>query len=166
VSAAVGHVLSARLASPAALRKAIDRHSRRGRAGVPAFRAALDDWLIQGRPADSELEKAMRRLFDDHHLPPFEFHAVLAGLEVDFWIVGSPIVLECDGWEWHAQTPAQQTRDAERDAILTEAGFVPVRFTYGQVVRQPAKQARRIFAILQRWAPDLVLGAKPSQIRN
>jgi very-short-patch-repair endonuclease len=166
VSAAVGHVLSARLATPVALRRAIDRHSRRGRHGVPAFRDALDDWLIDGRPADSDLEKAMRRLFTEHRLPPFEFHARIAGFEVDFWIVGSPIVLECDGWEWHAKTPAQQTRDAERDATLTEAGYVPVRFTYGQVVRHPAKQARRIAAIVQRWAPHLLLGAKPSQTRD
>lgn len=163
VSTAVGHVLSARLASPAALRKAIDRHSRRGRHGVPAFREALDEWLIQGRPADSVLELAMRRLFEKYRLPPYEFHARVAGFEVDFLIVGTPIVLECDGWEYHAKSRTQQSRDAARDATLTAAGFVPVRFTYHQIVRRPAEQARRIVAIVRRWAPALDLGAKPSQ---
>jgi very-short-patch-repair endonuclease len=165
VSAAVGHVVSARLASPVALRRAIDRHSRRGRHGVPAFREALDEWVIDGRPADSVLEVAMRRLFERYRLPPFEFHAVIAGLEVDFRIVDAPVVLECDGWEFHAKTRAQQTRDAERDAALVEAGFVVVRFTYHQIVRRPAEQARRIMGVLRRWAPELVpdLGAKPSQ---
>jgi very-short-patch-repair endonuclease len=159
VSAAVGHVLSARLASPAALRAAIDRHSRRGRHGVPAFREALDQWLIQGRPADSVLELAMRRLFETYGLPPFEFHALIAGFEVDFLIVGTPIVLECDGWEYHAKSREQQSRDAARDATLAAAGFVPVRFTYHQIVRRPAEQARRIRAIVRRWAPGLELGA-------
>jgi very-short-patch-repair endonuclease len=166
VSAAVGHVLSARLASPVALRRAIDRHSRRGRHGVPAFRDALDDWLIDGKPADSDLERVMRRLFEDHRLPPFEFHAIIVGFEVDFWIIGSPIVLECDGWAFHAKTRAQQARDAERDATLAEAGYVPVRFTYDQIVRRAAQQARRIAGLVKRWAPNLDLGANPSQIRE
>jgi very-short-patch-repair endonuclease len=165
VSAAVGHVVSSRLASPVALRRAIDRHSRRGRHGVPAFREALEEWVIDGQPADSILEVAMRRLFERHCLPPFEFHARIAGLEVDFRIVGTPIVLECDGWEFHAKTRAQQARDAERDATLAEAGFVVIRFTYHQIVRRPAEQARRITGVLRRWAPELVkdLGAEPSQ---
>ena len=165
VSAAVGHVVSARLASPVALRRAIDRHSRRGRHGVPAFREALEEWVIDGRPADSVLEVAMRRLFERYHLPLFEFHARIAGFEVDFRIVGAPVVLECDGWEFHAKSRAQQARDAERDATLAEAGFVVLRFTYHQIVRRPAEQARRITGVLRRWAPELVphLGANPSQ---
>jgi very-short-patch-repair endonuclease len=166
ISAAVGHVLSARLASPVALRWAIDRHSRRGRHGVPAFREALDEWLIDGKPADSDLERVMRRLFEEYRLPPFEFHAVIVGFEVDFRIVGSPIVLECDGWAFHAKTRAQQARDAERDATLAEAGYVPVRFTHDQIVRRPAQQARRIVGLVKRWAPELLLGAKPPQIRD
>jgi very-short-patch-repair endonuclease len=165
VSAAVGHVVSARLASPVALRRAIDRHSRRGRHGVPAFREALEEWVIDGQPADSVLEVAMRRLFERYRLPPFEFHARIAGLEVDFRIVDAPVVLECDGWEFHAKTREQQARDAARDATLAEAGFVVLRFTYHQIVRRPAEQARRITGVLRRWAPQLVpdLGAKPSQ---
>jgi very-short-patch-repair endonuclease len=164
VSAAVGHVVSARLASPVALRRAIDRHSRRGRHGVPAFRDALEEWVIDGQPADSVLEVAMRRLFEHHRLPPFEFHARIAGLEVDFRIVGAPVVLECDGWEFHAKTRNQQERDAERDAILAEAGFVVIRFTYHQIVRRPAEQARRITGVLRRWAPELVAGRGPGGV--
>lgn len=52
VHAAVGHVLGAGMASPHALRTAIDAHTRRGRHGVPAFRAALDAWMIDGKPAE------------------------------------------------------------------------------------------------------------------
>ncbi len=156
VFAAVGHVVTNRLASPVALQRAIDRHSRRGRHGVPAFREALAEWLIDGKPVDSLLEPAMRRLFQAHRLPRYKFHAVIAGFEVDFWIVGSPVVLECDGWEFHAKTRAQQEADNARDAALASAGYLTVRFTYNQIVRHPAAQAQRIRALVRRWAPELV----------
>ena len=159
VSAAVGHVVTARLASPVALRAAIDRHSRRGRHGVPAFRVALEEWLIDGKPVDSVLEPTMRKLFTTYGLPQYEFHARIAGFEVDFWIVGTPVVLECDGWEFHARTGAQQEADVARDAHLAAHGFVTVRFTYHQIVRRPAEQARRITAVIRRWSPQLDLGA-------
>jgi very-short-patch-repair endonuclease len=158
VTAAVGHVITARLASPVALRAAIDRHARRGRHGVPTFREALEDWVIDGRPVDSVLEPAMRRLFEKHRLPPYEFHARIAGYVVDFWIIDTPLVLECDGWEFHAKTRAQQHADAIRDARLAEHGFISVRFTYHQIVREPARQARRILGILRQWVPDMDLG--------
>ncbi len=158
VPAAVGHVVTARLASPVALRKAIDRHSRRGRHGVPAFRDALDDWVIDGKPVDSALEPVMRRLFTRYRLPPYEYHARIGPYEVDFRIVGTPIVLECDGWDFHAKTKAQQARDAARDAHLTEMGMVPVRFTYHQIVWEHAKLARRLVGIIRQWAPELDLG--------
>jgi very-short-patch-repair endonuclease len=159
VSSAVGHVVSNRLASPVALRRAIDRHARRGRHGVPAFRDALEEWLIDGRPVDSVLETTMARLFETYALPPFEFHPRIAGIEVDFRIVGTPVVLECDGWEFHAKTRAQQESDAARDAHLAEHGHVCVRFTYHQIVRRPAEQARRIRAVVERWAPGREPGA-------
>ena len=34
-----------------------------------------------------------------------------------------------------------------------------LRFTYHQIVRRPAEQARRIRAVVRRWAPELDLGA-------
>ena len=52
---------------------AIERHERRGRPGVPALRVALSDWVLDGKPVDSVLEPAMRRL-SRHRLPPAEFH--------------------------------------------------------------------------------------------
>ncbi len=151
---AVGHVVTSRLASPVALQRAISRHTRKGRHGVPAFRDALANWVIDGKPVDSVLEPAMRRLFETYRLPPYEFHAHIGGFEVDFLITGTPIVLECDGWEFHAKTRAQQDADAARDVDLAELGYLTIRFTYHQIVRQPAKQARRIAAVIARWSPD------------
>jgi very-short-patch-repair endonuclease len=158
VSGAVGHVVTNGLASPRALRAAVEVHARRGRHGVPALRRALEEWIIDGKPVDSVLEKAMQRLIESHGLPPVEFHARVAGFEVDFRVVGSPIVLECDGWEHHAKTPVQQARDAARDGELVAAGLVPVHFTYRQITRHPARAAERLRRIIYRWAPHLLLG--------
>ena len=158
VPAAVGHVVTTNLASPAALRKAVDRHARRGRPGVPALRDALDDWVLDGKPVDSLLEPAMRRLLPEHGLPPAEFHAVIAGFEVDFWISDSPIVLECDGWSTHGLDRSQFERDRVRDAELAAHGYVVLRFTYRAIITRPRKEAERIRRNLVRWAPHL-LGA-------
>jgi very-short-patch-repair endonuclease len=158
VSAAVGNVVTNGLASPVALRTAIEVHARRGRHGVPAFRRALEEWVIDGKPVESVLETAMSKLIATYRLPPMEFHANIAGYEVDFWIIDSPIVLECDGWDHHAKTQAQQSRDAARDGELTAAGHLPVRFTSRQITRHAAAQADRIRRIVRRWAPHLDLG--------
>ena len=162
VPGAVGHVVTNGIASPAALRTAVDVHARRGRHGVPALRDALDEWVIDGKPVDSVLEKAMARLIVAHGLPPVEFHAVVAGFEVDFLVVDTCVVLECDGWDFHAKTRLQQARDARRDGELVAVGMVPIRFTYRQITKQAAAQADRIRRVLRRWAPHVLGGFRPT----
>ncbi len=127
------------------------RSSRR--AGLPG---ALEEWVIDGQPADSVLEVAMRRLFEHHRLPPFEFHARIAGLEVDFRIVGAPVVLECDGWEFHAKTRAQPGRDAERRRHAGRGRLRrdPVHLPPDRA--PPGRTGPRITGVLRRWAPELV----------
>lgn len=155
VPGAVGHVVTYGLASPVALRRAIERHARRGRHGVPALRDALDDWVIDAKPVDSVLEPAMEKLLARFGLPKAEFHAVIGGYEVDFWIPGTPIVLECDGWETHGRDRRTFESDRVRDADLTALGYIPVRFTYRQITRQPRQTAQRIESALRRWCPEL-----------
>ena len=162
VAAAVGHVVSTGMASPAALWAAISRHSRRGRPGVPALRMALSEWLLDGKPVDSILEPAMRRLLARYELPPAEFHQVIAGYEVDFWIVDSPIVLECDGRSTHGLNKLQFEKDRTRDAELAAAGYIVLRFTYRSIIKRPAKEAERIRRNVKRWAPHLLGGISAS----
>ena len=121
---AVGHVVAGGLASPRALRTAIDVHARRGRHGVPAFRAALDDWVLDGKPVDSILEPMMMRVLKRFGLPPAQFHAIVAGYEVDFHFPGTPLVLECDGWESHGRNRDQFEFDRVRNSVVTAAGFI------------------------------------------
>ncbi len=158
---AVGHVVTNGLASPVALRTAVEVHARRGRHGVPAFREALEEWVIDGKPVDSVLETAMRKLVQTYQLPPIEFHPIIGGYEVDFRVIGTNIVLECDGWETHGRNKQRFEADHTRDADLVALGNVVVRFTYRAITRRAAKEAERIRAVLRRWAPHLVLGGNP-----
>lgn len=156
VPGAVGHVVTTDLASPASLRAAVERHGRRGRAGVPALRDALDDWVIDGKPVDSILEPAMRGLIDRHKLPPVEFHPKIGSYEIDFRIIGSPILLECDGWATHGLSREKFERDRVRDADLTALGYVVLRFTYRAILKHERREARRIRSNVERWSPELL----------
>lgn len=151
---AVGHVIAVRLADLGALEVAAGDHARRGRPGIPALRRAVDDWTIDGKPADSVLEAAMARLIQRFGLAPVEFHPTVEGYEVDFRVVDSPVILECDGWAHHGLDRAGFERDRERDADLVGAGWIVIRFTYRAVTTAPHSVARRIRAAAERWATD------------
>ncbi len=151
VSAAVGHVIAVRLADLNALETAAREHSQRGRPGIPALRDAIDDWSIDAKPADSILEAMMARLIRRHTLAPVEFHPTIAGFEVDFRVIGTPVILECDGWTHHGLDRAGFEHDRSRDAELIAAGWIVVRFTYRAVTVRPSAVARRIRAATERW---------------
>lgn len=64
-------------------------------------------------------------------IPQFQACAPAHKYRVDFVIKtnsGWSIAVECDGLEYHA-TPAQYTRDRQRDRILQEHGFYMMRFS-------------------------------------
>jgi very-short-patch-repair endonuclease len=154
---AVLHVVTNGIASPRALRTAIDVHTRRGRHGVPAFREALEEFVIDNKPVDSVLESKMREVAERFNLPPMEFHAVLCGYEVDFLVTGTPVVLECDGWDSHGRNRVQFERDREKAATLVAAGHVVIPFTWRKLTRQPEWVVRKLRTAYDRWKPaDLV----------
>jgi hypothetical protein len=137
VRPALEHFLVEGTLSTAAVQSALQRHSRPGRHGVVALRAALEEWDIAGKPPDSVLELAMAELLARVGLPPATFHARVLGFEVDFAYVVERVVFECDGWEIHGRDRAQFERDRQRDAVLAAAGWVVLRFTWFQVTRRP-----------------------------
>jgi very-short-patch-repair endonuclease len=141
---ALGHALSGRLVDFAAIACVLHDHGRKGRAGVGALRTAFGDWAIDGKPADSILEAAFARLVERFDLPRFEFHPVIEGWEVDFRLVGTRVVIECDGWTTHGLDRRQFERDRRRDDDLTAAGWIVQRFTYRAITATPADTARRI----------------------
>jgi len=153
VAPALSTVLRTRVVSHRTVSAFLQEHRRRGRHGVTALERALDANVIAGRPIDSEFERRTQALIDRFGLPPCEFHAVCAGYEVDFLVVGTMIVIECDGWAAHGADPEQFEFDRQRGADLAAAGYVTVHVTWAQVTRQPAQVARRIEAVVRRWAP-------------
>jgi very-short-patch-repair endonuclease len=153
---ALAHVLASRAASPAAVRSALARHGRQGRHGVTALREALEEWLGEELPPDSVLESRMAELLRRHRLPPVHFHARVAGYEVDFLVLNTNVVLECDGWGTHGLDRNQFEFDRLRNAELTAAGYVIVHFTWRQLDRDPAVVAERLTAVLRTWAPHVL----------
>lgn len=147
----VGHMVTNGWVSVRDFDRAIRRHGRRGRPGVPALRQALDDWIIDGQALDSELERRMRNLIRRFDLPPVEFHPTILGYEVDFKIVGMPIILECDGYEWHDKRQDRAERDRQRDAELGAAGYTTVRFTWTSITKRPAWVAKMIRGHIAQW---------------
>lgn len=150
------HVLSTRAASPAAIRGALVRHAKKGRHGVAALRAAMERWLDEELPPDSVLEGRMADLRLQYSLPAMEFHASVIGYEVDFLILGTRLVIECDGWAFHGLDRDQFEFDRLKEADLTGAGYVVVRVTWNQLTKDPAGSARRILANVEQWAPHLL----------
>ncbi len=158
VGAAVEHAVVSGHVRLAGLRSLIERHQSQGRSGIGALRAAVDSWPLGDKPPDSMLEVEMARLLLQHRLPRATFHPVIGGYEADFLIDGTRIVLECDGWEWHAKRPERARRDRERDADLLALGYATVRFTWGCITRRPAETAAKIRRVVERWAPDVLAG--------
>ncbi len=152
VSDAVGHVISNRLASLGALQSVVIQHSEHGRTGIVVFREAVGEWSIDGKPTDSLLETTMQRLITRHRLPPVEFHPIIGGYEVDFRVVGTPVILECDGWASHGLQRTTFERDRRRDADLLAAGWIVLRFTYRGIATRPKETADRIAATIARWS--------------
>lgn len=152
VRGAVGHLLALRAVTLEQLHTAVIEHSEHGRHGIVALRDALDEWTLDGRPADSVLEVAMHRLVRRADLPPVEFHPIIEGWEIDFRIVDTNVLIECDGWTYHGLDRLQFERDRQRDAELAAAGWVTLRFTYRSIIRTPFVVAARIRSVLGRQA--------------
>ena len=156
VAVALDHVFTEKLASHEGVRNGMFRHAKRGHHGIGALRAALAEWEIDGKPSDGKLEKKMSETLRAFRLPPAEFHAIVAGYEVDFLITGTRIVLECDGYASHGMNRDQFEFDRLRNPKITAAGYVIVPFTWRQLTRAPEQVVTRIEENLREWAPDVL----------
>lgn len=149
---AMQHAITQRWVTPAALDTALREHARPGRAGVTSFRAALDDCQLDGKPVDAVLEPTMRRLATRHRLPRMAFHPVIEGWQVDFRVVGTVLIVECDGYTSHGLDRVQFERDRRRDDDLHGAGWIVLRFTFRAIERRSSDTARRIRRAIDRWS--------------
>jgi very-short-patch-repair endonuclease len=68
---------------------------------------------------------------------------------VDFYWPELRLVVETDGLRYH-RTPAQQSRDRQRDQTHLAAGLTPVRFTHAQVAFESAQVVEILRDVAER----------------
>ena len=77
---------------------------------------------------------------------------VVEGYLVDACWAAEKMIVELDGWAFHADRRAFET-DRERDAVTTAAGWVTVRITRERLRRGPEQEADRLTRILAARRP-------------
>ena len=126
----------------------VERHlHHRGAPELGRLLVALD-----GRGTDdfrSQMEVAFAQLCDDYGLARPIINGHVLGERVDFHWPDARLVVETDGFEFHAM-PTTFADDRRRDQKLTLAGYTVVRLTWEQVTADAARTARTISALLQR----------------
>jgi very-short-patch-repair endonuclease len=111
--------------------------------------AALLDPLIQADdgPTRSEFEDAFLRFCDRHGLPRPQVNTTIAGHEVDAVFAAERVIVELDGWRYHADREAFEN-DRNRDVDTLRAGYVTVRVTWRRLTKGPALEAERLEDVL------------------
>jgi hypothetical protein len=107
---------------------------------------------LHGRGTDdfrSRMEIAFAQLCDDHGLPRPVVNGLVAGERVDFHWPVARLVVETDGFEFHAM-PTTFADDRRRDQKLTLAGYTVIRLTWEQVTAEARATAATIYALLSR----------------
>jgi very-short-patch-repair endonuclease len=105
-------------------------------------------------PTRSEFEEAFRRFCRRFGLPKAVTLATLHGYEVDALFVAQRLVVELDGWEFHADQVAFVS-DRDRDADLLDFGYETVRITWDRLHETPEREAARFKRILARREREL-----------
>jgi very-short-patch-repair endonuclease len=129
-------------------RVVLDRHS--GLRGAPELARLLV--VLQGRGTSdfrSRMEIAFAQLCDDFSLPRPVINGRVLGERVDFHWPGTRLVVETDGFEFHAM-PTTFADDRRRDQKLTLGGYTVVRLTWDQVVTDAPQTARTIATLLEQ----------------
>jgi very-short-patch-repair endonuclease len=119
-----------------------------GRRGAPAIRALLN---LDRRSAltRSEAEMRLLSLLRDAELTPTDVNVRVGRHEVDFLWRPERLVVEVDGFTYHASRAAFE-RDRLRDANLQAAGYRVVRITWRQLQERPAAVVARLAQALAR----------------
>jgi hypothetical protein len=127
----------------AAIGAVLAQVARRGKPGIDKVMLVLDERGDGFVPPASELERSLFAVLDAGGLPapvrqlPLPGRGPIHGI-ADGGYLDAQIVLEADGRRWHARLAAAK-RDRERDAQVVRAGWVPLRFTWEQIVHDPGE---------------------------
>lgn len=119
-----------------------------GRAGARPLRLLL---ARETGPAftRSEAEERLLALVRRSGLPEPELNVSLHGMEVDCYWRASRLVVEVDGFAFHASSRAF-VRDRKRDAALAAAGIQVLRLGWQQLEREPERTLVQLALALAR----------------
>jgi very-short-patch-repair endonuclease len=98
-------------------------------------------------PTRSELERALLPALEQAGLPRPRVNDRVLGQEVDFHWPDQRLIVETDGWRYHRHRRRFED-DRARDARLHAAGWIVLRFTWRQVVRETLLVTVRIAQVL------------------
>lgn len=136
----VGEAASKKLTTEQALHEAIARGGR----GAAKLRSVLDRGPAFTR---SEAERRLLTLIRAARLPRPQVNARIGRHEVDFAWPDRRLVVEVDGYAFHASRSAVE-HDRRREADLDAAGFEVLRCTWRQITTEPeallVRLARRL----------------------
>lgn len=126
-------------ASPSDVSQLLERYP--ARSGVPRLRALLD----AGPPAltRSEAEERLLALVLRARLPRPRTNARVAGYEADLLWPEERLVVEVDGYAFHASRHAFEA-DRRRDTAFTAAGFRVIRVTWRHLTDEPETVVARL----------------------
>ena len=145
--------LIARYFTVAVVAAELERVGRRGRPGTAVLRDVLQTRALGDARPDGMLEPHMAELFDAAGIerPQFQYEIRDAAgrliARVDFAYVLERLAIEVDGWSFHG-SPEAMTSDLRRQNRLVALGWTVLRFTWWQVMNEPARVAREIASVL------------------
>jgi very-short-patch-repair endonuclease len=105
---------------------------------------------------DSDMEVLFLAVCTHHRLPPPVAQEPFGPYRADFTWHEHRLVVECDSRGWH-DNDVNFLSDRRKDRAIRAAGYEVLRFTYAEIVHQPAIVAREIRAALRRRAQKVSL---------
>jgi very-short-patch-repair endonuclease len=120
-----------------------------GHRGMALLRNLLVELPGEAPPVASDLERRFYALVRHGGLPLPVVNGHIGGYQVDFHWPTQRLVVETDGRAHHGGAIAF-TRDRRRDLDLELAGWHVLRFSWGQVVQEPARVVELLRAYLIR----------------
>jgi len=124
-----------------------------GRHGAPVLDAVLADHRFGDTLTRNELEERFLALCESGGLPKPRVNADMLldadVIEVDFMWPEHGLIAETDGYRTHGTRTAFE-RDRERDRRLLLAGWRVVRFTWRQVIEEPAAVVGALQVLIAR----------------
>jgi very-short-patch-repair endonuclease len=136
-----------RLVSGRSLRALVDETAARGRRGLTALRALLDERGDDYVPPASNLERRFEHVLRHAGLPPMRRQVDSGGDRwvgrVDFRDAELPLIVEVQSERYHSAL-TDRADDAVRLARLRAAGFLVIEVSEDEVWHQPHDVVRRV----------------------